>query len=376
MIRKLLSGIFIFVLIVPSSSAQGKLFDLKNQISSRVGINFGDPVQSYLGARFVPTLSISGDLKKERLLDAEISVNTYGNIYYADCKFDESDFSIKPYRFWIRYSTPRVEIRLGLQKISFGSASILRPLMWFDKMDFRDPLQITDGVYALLGRYYFQNNANIWLWSLYGNNDPKGWETVPTYKYEPEFGGRLQIPVYPGEIALSYHHRKADYTSVYSMTPSVTSPFFSEDMLGFDTKWDIGPGVCFEYTWKRNDKDNILVSRDEHYLNIGFDYTFSIGNGLNITAEYFNYKGNVNNNYTALALNYPFGLMNRIIGAVYYNWDMEEWYRFINIQRDFDYWSLNFIAFWNPENTALYITSEGRNIMAGKGLQFMATVNF
>jgi len=55
---------------------------------------------------------------------------------------------------WIRLSTKQFELRAGLQKINFGSATLLRPLMWFDKIDPRDPLQLTDGVYALLARYY------------------------------------------------------------------------------------------------------------------------------------------------------------------------------------------------------------------------------
>ena len=69
----------------------------------------------------------------------------------------------------MRYSSDQFELRLGLQKINFGSASMLRPLMWFDQMDPRDPLHLTDGVWGLLARYYFLNNANIWLWGLYGN---------------------------------------------------------------------------------------------------------------------------------------------------------------------------------------------------------------
>jgi hypothetical protein len=65
-----------------------------------------------------------------------------------------SNGDIKPYRLWARYSTSQLEIRAGLQKINFGSANILRPLMWFDQMDPRDPLQLTDGVWGILGRYY------------------------------------------------------------------------------------------------------------------------------------------------------------------------------------------------------------------------------
>ena len=53
-----------------------------------------------------------------------------------------------PTAAWLRLSTSRFEARVGLQKINFGSATLFRPLMWFDSLDPRDPLQITDGVYA------------------------------------------------------------------------------------------------------------------------------------------------------------------------------------------------------------------------------------
>ena len=44
-------------------------------------------------------------------------------------------------------------------------------------------------------RYYFQNNANAWLWMLMGNDETKGWETIPSDGKIPEFGGRMQLPV-------------------------------------------------------------------------------------------------------------------------------------------------------------------------------------
>ena len=114
----------------------------------------------------------------------------------------------------MKFSGDQFEVRAGLQKINFGSASMLRPLMWFDQIDPRDPLQLTDGVYVLLGRYYFLNNANIWVWALYGNDSRKGWEQIPSLKKVPEFGGRLQLPVSHGELGTTYHYRVADASSV------------------------------------------------------------------------------------------------------------------------------------------------------------------
>jgi len=43
------------------------------------------------------------------------------------------------HRLWFRIAADRWEVRFGRQKISFGSASLVRPLMWFDRTDARDP---------------------------------------------------------------------------------------------------------------------------------------------------------------------------------------------------------------------------------------------
>lgn len=373
-------NIFLLVILLPLSfltlNGQSNVFDFNNMVSARASLNVTDSVMYNLGGRYIPEITLTGDLKNDRIIDMKLSASGYASIELNGQESDGHTYRLKPYRMWIRYSTPRLEIRAGLQKISFGSASVLRPLMWFDKMDFRDPLQLTDGVYGLRGRYYFQNNVNIWLWALYGNEGTKGWEAAPTQKNRVEYGGRFQVPLFTGEVGLSYHYRKADFSTFYIGMPGVTDPFFRQDLFGLDAKWDIGPGIWFEYTLKRNDELNALFERNEHFINLGTDYTFALGNGLNVTTEYFRYEGSVSNNYSILALSYPFGLMNRLVAAVYYNWDTGDLYRFVNFQRDYDFVSLNIIAFWNPEGTSLYGAEEERNLMAGTGLQIMATVNF
>jgi hypothetical protein len=97
---------------------------------------------------------------------------------------------------------------------------------------------------------------------------------------------------------------------------------------------------------------------------------------MNLTAEYFSYQGTEESNYLALALNYPFGLMNRVVVAVYYHWEDKGWYRYVSLQRDYDYWSFHLIGFWNPDEVPLASKEEERNMFAGSGIQFMATVNF
>jgi hypothetical protein len=163
-----------------------------------------------LGFRYIPTLSFAQPLSGSYALDVEMSVNAQAAAMGPGIGDLGTSGRVSPYRVWLRFSGPQFEARVGLQKISFGQAALLRPLMWFDGLDPNDPLQLTTGVYGLLLRYTFRNNANVWLWGLYGNEDLKGWETTPTQKKTPEYGGRLQFPLFKGEIALSYHRRRID----------------------------------------------------------------------------------------------------------------------------------------------------------------------
>lgn len=373
----------IFIVLPVAAIPQKARVSLKNQISLWSAVNHAGQTNWQVGERYIPSLSVSDSLKNGHLLYAEISVNTWGDLMFAGNRSDSANVNISAYRFWVRYSGKRFELRLGLQKINFGSAAILRPLMWFDRIDYRDPLQLTDGVWAALCRYYFKGNANIWLWMVYGDNKVKGWETVPSLNRSLEYGGRFQVPVPKGEMGLSFHHREADYSSFYFSLPHTGQTHYPENKIGLDGKWDLGPGLWYEYVLKHNDPGNGVLGEWETYFNLGLDYTFKVGNGPGLTTEYFRYNNkkswngaNNANNFSTLALTYPFGLMNRVTGVVYYNWSQHEWFRFVNLERDYDYWSFYLMLFWNPESFYLYSTSTDRNLLSGKGIQFMAVVNF
>jgi hypothetical protein len=377
----IISFLFIILSALHPLQAQKSGIKLDNQISTWMSFSFYDPVKWQAGARYIPTLGPFIEINENSKFDAEISFNTYGNLLFSGLNFDTASYNLKPYRLWLRYSTSHLEIRAGLQKINFGSANIFRPLMWFDKMDFRDPLQLTDGVYSLLGRYYFNNNINIWLWSLYGNKKVKGWEIAPSFKDIPEYGGRFQIPAGKGELAASYHHRKADFSELLAGNPVITETSYNEQMFAIDGKWDLGIGLWFEYVKKLNDNKNPVTGRWETFYTLGLDYTFAVGNGLSLMSEYFHYSSNPDSqersksNFTTLSLNYPLFLSHNISGLVYYNWDSHDWYRFINFQLKYDYLSFYLMAFWNPDKFALYRSNEGSNLFAGKGFQVMLVLD-
>ncbi len=369
----LLSG-----LICESLSAQ--IITPEGQINSWLSVNPAHDFRAQGGIRFIPSFTLEKQTKKFKY-DSEISVNTYGtiNIHNKKAEFD-GDF--KPYRLWIRMSTEQFELRAGLQKINFGSAVILRPLMWFDRIDPRDPLQLTDGVYAILGRYYFLNNANIWLWGLYGNESTKGWEVIPGNRKRPEYGGRIQFPALKGEIALSYHNREVDYSKSVFDTTIIDLPNSNENRLGLDGRWDIGVGLWFESTLIHKDipKTNLPWQQQ---INIGIDYTFGIGNGLNVINEFlwvsasqsaFQPKNSIS--FSAMALMYPIGLLDNITAMIFYDWTNNDWYRFINWQRQYDKISLYLMVFWNPDEFGIYQNVGDNNLFTGTGLQFMFVYNY
>lgn len=375
-------GCAVLVFYAGIMPAQDFHANLHGQVNGWGIVNFSGPLRSQAGIRFIPVLSLEKKLDETRLFSAEASVNTSGNTVWKGSAYDDGQARIKPYRLWLRYSSSRFELRAGLQKINFGSASLLRPLMWFDRMDPRDPLQLTDGVYGLLGRYYFRSNANIWTWCLWQNRDPKGWDPAMTARNIPEAGGRFEIPFGPGQTAISIHHRMADYAGILPDSLLLGDHTAPEDKLAFDGKWDFGVGLWFEYVVKRNHPVASGIKPWETYLNLGLDYTFAWGNGINIITEYFRYNGSsllwntgVHRDLSSLSANYPFGI-NKLACILYYEWNSHAWYRFINLSRQYDNWTFYLMAFWNPEQFEIYQVSAERNLMAGKGMQLMAVWNF
>src|SRR6188474_3845952 len=158
--------LIVAVLIGPPATVGAQTFGAHGQVSSWFIINDQRPTTPAAGLRYVPSLTLEKQLTTERTLDGELSLNGYASAQAPDWQDLDATSGLKPYRVWARFKTPRFEARVGLQKINFGSATLLRPLMWFDSVDPRDPLQITDGVYGVLLRQYLPNNVTIWEWGL------------------------------------------------------------------------------------------------------------------------------------------------------------------------------------------------------------------
>ena len=369
--------IFVAVLIARTVSAQP--VSVQGQLSTWFTLNDADPSTPGVGVRYLPSLSLERPLAESRLVDGEISINAYG--FGESPGWDDVDTTgrLKAYRVWARFKTARFEARGGLQKINFGSALLLRPLRWFDSVDPRDPLQITEGVYGVLVREYLPRNFTVWGWGLYGNEHLKGLELSPTRERTPEYGGRFQAPLSKGEIAFTTHYRRADLSKGLTSVAAGEDPLARENRYGLDGKWDVGIGVWFEVAAVRQTRPALAAS-DSGALTLGADYTFGLGNGLHVLGEYFvqDTSRQQATQFTAISLNYPLGLLDSLSAIVYVDTTHEDVYRFINWQRTYDRWQFYFMGFWNPPQLAIVTqaaTSVGRNPLSGKGIQIMAVFN-
>lgn len=361
--------------------------DLRSQLSAWFSLNDAKPSTPRLGLRWQPSLSLALPLGDGWKLDGEFSAAAAAEIEAPGWDAPAADGAIDPYRLWLRLSSPRFEARLGLQQINFGSATVFRPLMWFDRVDARDPLKLTSGVYGLLLRYTARGDSSLWLWGLYGNVEPKGWETLATAARTPEFGGRLQVPVPSGEAAATVHFRR------------VTGPAgeTGESRFALDGKWDVGVGLWFEGAFTRlADPSPAGVPaagaalRWQRSLALGVDYTFGLGNGLYVLAEQFladsapspAARGRYGATLTALLLRYPLGLLDTLSTIVYLDWRARRIYAFAAWQRTLDRWQFHAMAFANPRRAAApggqpaagagAGLPAASSILAGWGFQVMA----
>jgi len=134
--------------------------DFKGQLSSNyLTANSSNAWQHQAILRYIPDYTIEKTFSNDYRLDFNVSVNAFIN----DQRHSGSDFSSSAslYRINSQFKTSHSDIRLGLQKINFGPALLLRSLRWFDQLNPTDPLQLTDGVYGIRYRYFFLNNANL-----------------------------------------------------------------------------------------------------------------------------------------------------------------------------------------------------------------------
>lgn len=365
---------YIISFFVFSFQLNAQRFDFDGQLSwfGSFVPNAKYSIQS--GIQYIPEITWDHSIDTSKQLNFVFSLNSAIVASVDPLNANTWENQLSPYRIWLKYATPQWELRGGLQKIDFGAATALRPLQWFNQIDPRDPLQITNGVYGLMGRYFFLNNSNIWIWSLYGNHERRALDVFKSYPKFPEIGGRVQFPIPKGELAFSYHFRAVQLSWL-------TEKYYPENKIGFDTKWDVGIGIWVESSYNRSHHD-LGAYAHQFFGMVGTDYTFGIGNGLNIILEHMSFSFDEDpfefknpGHFSAAIINYPLSFYDNLSSIIYYNWEAEDLSFFLNLQHQFETLSAYLMLFYIPDGQGNLQQANFINNLSGPGIRIMLVYN-
>jgi len=366
----------IVAMLLSGNLAASDIFDYKGQLSGEYfGVKSASGAINFSRLRYIPDLLLKKNFSDDNAWDMDISANAYAA--YQSNSSEHYDTSAKWYRFNTRYQTGQSELQLGLQQVNFGPAVILRSLRWFDQVSPTDPLKLTQGVKAVRYRYFFMDNANLWFWGLYGNEDAKGYERVASKSHTPELGARYQFPQASGELGLSTHVRK---TQAMGFTGDDLGYDLIEKRFAVDGKWDLGAGIWFEYVLL-NQGANTMNHNWVSMLTLGTDYTFAYGNGVSALFEHL--ISSVSNTASswdqeiqssALQVSYPLNLLDAVSFLTFYSWQQQNLFHYARWNRTYDNWSFSLSVFLSsaqvPSTAALVPAA-----MLGDGVQAMIIYN-
>tara|TARA_B110000438_G_scaffold200007_1_gene191559 strand:- start:331 stop:1359 length:1029 start_codon:yes stop_codon:yes gene_type:complete len=286
---------------------------------------------------YIPTFSFEKNIIDNRYLDFEFSRKF---IYDSN----EKVFLNDNYRSWIRYSDNTLDARLGLQKISFGNSIILRPLNWFDSIDFRNITGQTDGLNALRLQFFPSLTQSIWLWCV--------------DEIDISCGGRFEFFNKYGSFGVTYHNDQNNAEHEIFQVPQIidNQPVFpgpgKNNRLGLDFRYDGNIGVWFDSSvilFDDTDDSSLRIST------IGGDYTIPIYNGLLLMVETMNLsiesenELQLNQNTTAFMSSTPIGLLNDFMLISIIDWKSKDKFNFIRWSTTFDYLSLSWMFSVNPK---------------------------
>ena len=334
-----------------SFSAKGQLWtstltsnDIPDGLSS---------TESTLG--YIPTLSLFKNLSNNQLVDIEWAYQL-DRTYSGDALFynDESH-----HRYWVRYSSEKLEARLGLQKIVFGPSLVLRSLSWFDTIDLKDPTGQTDGVEAFRLRWFPSNSLSLWSWVI--NNDQ---DTL-------SYGSRAELSNSAGEWGFTYHQ---DPSKSLKGIGQIDIPVYgSHNRLAIDYRYDGFIGFWNESALIRSNKSDIIMAT------VGADYTLPIANGLLVMVEYMSISSKIDSaSYTAIMASMPLGMVHQLMFISQFDLEENRSYNYLRWSSSYDHYSLNFIFSISPKRADYNLPEEYlRRSLAGfgTGFQFMFIYN-
>lgn len=264
---------------------------------------------------YIPTFSAYYELSRGRMVDLEWA-------YRLDRSYSGNTLIINNeihHRYWVRFSSEKLEARLGLQKIVFGPSQILRSLSWFDTIDLKDPTGQTEGVEAFRLRWFPSNSLSLWSWAIMNEKDTLS------------FGGRVEFSTNQGEWGFTYH-----------MDPS--NP---HQQVALDYRYDGFIGFWNESTLIQSDE------LEQRMVTIGSDYTLPIANGILIMTEskFISRKENMSlssQTFTAFMGSLSIGIIHQVMLISNLDWDENNIYNYLHWSSTYERFSINYMASINP----------------------------
>ena len=263
----------------------------------------------------------------------------------------DSNYYNQDYRYWGRYHNEFIDIRVGLQKISFGSAFILRNLNWFDSIDFRNSTNQTIGQKSFSIKYFSTNNFDLNFWLIPDDDD------------ELSYGSRLAFSNKFGNYGFVFFKDNTNYNHSIINIPQIVQAgnIFSENLiefkqnerLGFDYRYDGYFGLWLESSYINFIKNQIID--DMFFRTIGIDYTLNTWNGIYLMFESMYYKFDsidnsiLEDNISSLMIQYPIGILYDLSLVRLFDNQSDNYYDFIRLTTIYDYFTVNYSYSINPE---------------------------
>jgi len=263
---------------------------------------------------------------------------------------ENSDYSNQDYRYWVRYKNNIIDLKIGLQKISFGSAFILRNLNWFDSIDFRNTTNQTVGQKALQFKYFSKANYNFNFWFIPDNND------------DMSYGSRAEFSNNFGNYGIVFYKDNTNYNhSIINMPQIINNQNFLIDLLqlkenerlGLDYRYDGIFGLWLESTYIKS-TNNLNLLNSINFTTIGFDYTVNMYNGIYLMYELMSYKFKaidnsfLDGNISSLMIQYPIGILYDLSFIRIFDNQIKDTYSLIRLITTYDYFTVNYSYSLNP----------------------------
>ncbi len=282
------------------------------------------------------TADLASGLEAPHNLDAGGKLELLLDHYVGDAAFHvglkgsyNEDFQIELDEAYVDYYADQFDVRVGKQRLSWGTALQINPTDVINPVNIQDPMGDKQALYAAVVDYYLGHNiklSGVWVplfkpvMEVIPHPLIPGQVIVPE-KVQPklansELGLRTSFMGIKGwDFSASYFRGWEDFPTpqvVPGVPPQITASYRKMQMFGFDVATTMGDmGLWGEGAYF------VPEDADGYYqFIVGGDYGFS--NGLVLIGQYYHRSGDQSANNIIIAAEYPFGLMHSArLGAMY-----------------------------------------------------------